>query len=822
MAYTIAQISTILHADAHILTPTTRIDQLLTDSRKLSFPETSLFFALETSLRSGHDFITELYENGVRNFVVSNSKKVQESIEATSNILYVSDTLDALQTLAKNHREQFHFPIVGITGSNGKTIVKEWLQQLLSLDWNIVRTPRSFNSQIGVPLSIWEIKDGDNLGIFEAGISQPGEMDRLQQIIQPTIGILTNIGAAHDEGFKNRAEKLQEKMRFFKDCKTIILPSQYIKDLNLNALDAFPKEALFTWGSNVEDSLQIKHIDISETSTTITALYQSQEHKTTIPFTDAASIENSISCWCLMFLFNMEDNVISQRMSALRPVDMRLQIVPALNNCTLINDSYSFDINSFNIALSFLRQQKIEQTVIISDLAYFDEGNYKAIAELLKKNHIHRVITIGEIWQQQHALLDGQFRRLNQFPDVQTFLDHIPTLNFNREAILLKGARKFSFERIARILADSVHQTRLEISIPALAHNLQLYRRFIKPETKIVAMVKAFAYGSGSIEVATMAQYYRVDFLAVAYADEGIALRNSGITLPIIVMNVDEEAFDVIVNYDLEPNIFSFKLYHAFHHFLLNQGLKNYPVHIKLDTGMHRLGFESEELPRLISLLTTNNTQHVRSVFSHLVASEDPNEDTFTREQANLFLQGVVLLEKGLGYTFIRHIANTSAIVRFPEYQLDMVRLGIGLYGVDATHLIQDRLENVSTLITTIAQVHKIKSGETVGYNRKGKVYRDSTIATVRIGYADGLNRKLGNGNGFVFIKGMRAPFIGNICMDMAMIDITDVPNVYEGDSVEIFGSHIPVSEVAAAIGTISYEVLTSIGQRIKRVYIEE
>ncbi|WP_447641078.1 MULTISPECIES: bifunctional UDP-N-acetylmuramoyl-tripeptide:D-alanyl-D-alanine ligase/alanine racemase [Chitinophagaceae] len=819
MSYTISHIAHIVGANANFTSTDTVIDYLLTDSRRLSFADSSLFFALNTPLRSGHDFIPELFEKGVRNFVVNSAKKFPNELESFCNVLKVEDTLNALQTLAKYHREQYQFPVIGITGSNGKTIVKEWLNQLLSADWNIVRTPRSFNSQIGVPLSIWEIKNGNNLGIFEAGISLPEEMDRLQQIIQPTIGILTNIGAAHDEGFPDRQAKLQEKLKLFKTCKTIIAPSQYIAGISDNI---FTHADVFTWGKERTDCLQIVAIESTNSSTTIRANYTSIERKITIPFSDEAAIENAINCWCLLLLFGLSDATIAERMRQLRPVDMRLQIVPALNNCTLINDSYSFDINSFNIALAFLKQQKIEQTVVISDLAYYNEDNYKAIVSLLEHNHLSRVIAIGHIWQQLAYLLHGKFERLDIFPDVNTFLDSIQKLNFNREAILLKGARKFSFERIAHFLANSVHQTRLEISVPALAQNLQLYRKYLHPKTKIMAMVKAFGYGCGSVEVATMAQYYKVDYLAVAYADEGIALRNSGITLPIVVMNFDEEALDAIINYNLEPNIFSFKMYHAFHDFLLQHSLKNYSVHIKIDTGMHRLGFSLDEIPEIVQLLTTNNTMHVRSVFSHFVASEDPNEDGFTRKQAKMFLEGVHLLEQGLQYNFVKHISNTAGIIRFPEYQLDMVRLGIGLYGIDSSTLIQEKLATVATLITTIAQIHQIKAGDTVGYNRKGKVYQDSTIATIRIGYADGLNRKLGNGNGFVFVKGHKVPLLGNICMDMAMIDITGIQNIYEGDPVEVFGNNISVSDLAQSIGAIPYEILTGIGQRIKRIYVEE
>lgn len=820
MPYTITHIAQVLDANTDLYAPKDCIAHLLTDSRKLSFPDSSLFFAIETPLRSGSEFVPELFDNGVRNFVLNKNYNIPKHILTRANILLVEDTLQALQKLAKYHREQYNIPVIGITGSNGKTIVKEWLNQLLSPDYDIVRTPRSYNSQIGVPLSIWEIKSSNSLGIFEAGISQPGEMERLEKIIQPSIGILTNIGSAHDEGFANKEEKFLEKTKLFQHCDTIITASSYWTSFKKE--NNFPSSNLFTWGMEDIDTLQIKETNIFHSTTTITAKYHSDIVEITIPFSDKASIENAINCWCTLLSLGIDDKSIQERMLQLRPVDMRLQIIPALNNCTLINDSYSFDINSLNIALSFLRQQKIEQTVIISDLAFYDLDNYKSIVSLLEKNHINRVIAIGETWEKLYTLLDKKFRKVDIFPSVQSFLDHIPNLNFNREAILLKGARKFSFERIARFLSNSVHQTRLEISIPALAHNLQLYRKYIRPETKIVAMVKAFGYGCGSIEVATMAQYYHVDYLAVAYADEGIALRNSGISLPIMIMNFDEEAFEAIINYNLEPNIFSLKIYNSFHHFLSEQGIKDYPIHFKIDTGMRRLGFELDEISEMAKLLHNNKTMHVRSAFSHFVASEDPNEDEFTRTQVNQFLEGVNLLEKDIHYKITKHIANTAAIVRFPEYQFDMVRLGIGLYGVDSAHHIQDSLENVATLVTTIAQIHKIKSGDTVGYNRKGKVYRDSTIATIRIGYADGLNRKLGNGNGHVFIKGAKAPIIGNICMDMAMVDITDIKDVYEGDSVEIFGENISVSEVAKSIDTIPYEILTSIGQRIKRVYVEE
>lgn len=821
MSYTIKNISSLLPSAAvSFFNENAEIQQLLTDSRRLNFPKTTLFFAIETKLRDGHNYVTELFNQGVRNFVVQKGKNISAQVSQSANLIYVNQPLDALQLLVAFHRSKFNIPVIGITGSNGKTIVKEWLNQLLVNDFDIVRTPRSYNSQIGVPLSVWEMSAENNLGIFEAGISLPGEMERLEKIIQPNIGIFTNIGNAHDEGFKNRAEKIAEKFKLFKNVQLLILPADNTEVLHLAEYLLSCK--LFTWGKYDKANLQILDIEVKESQTSIKAKYKKESHQITIPFTDEASIQNALTCWATLICMDISADIIAERMQSLRPIDMRLEIKSALNNCTLINDSYSFDINSLGIALSFLQQQKIHKTVIISDLAYFDENLYRTIVNLLSQKDIYRVITIGPSWYKLQYLLHGKFEKINSLKSVEQFLANYQTFNLRDEAILLKGARKYAFEQIAKILENQVHQTRMEISIPALAHNLQEYRKYIQPETKIMAMVKASGYGSGSIEVATMAQFYHVNYLAVAYADEGVALRNSGISIPIAVMNFDEEAFETIVIHHLEPNIFSFKIYLAFHQYLVNQGIKNYPIHLKIDTGMHRLGFELEEMGKIVALLNEHNTMVVKSAFTHFVASEDPNEDAFTHQQANIFLAAIRILEDGIGYKFIRHIANSSAIIRFPQYHFDMVRLGIGLYGVDSSSLHQDTLETVATLISTIAQIHNVKAGETIGYNRRGKVDRDSKIATIRIGYADGLNRKLGNLNGSVFIQGKLAPLIGNICMDMAMVDITDIENVHEGDAVEIFGKNLPVWDVAKQIGTISYEVLTSVGQRIKRVYIEE
>lgn len=818
MLFTTQQIAKILNCKSHISNSNNIIKYLLTDSRRLSFPSESLFFALTTELRDGHQFINELYKQGVRNFVVDKNY-VNHNLQDV-NFLFVENTTKALQDLVAEGRKSFAGDVIGITGSNGKTIVKEWLNQLLEDNFKIVRNPRSYNSQIGVPLSVWQLNKDANLGIFEAGISRPNEMENLAKIIQPTIGVFTNIGTAHDDGFVSKEQKIEEKLKLFKDSKVIIANAD--DPLLKNQITKHGKASIFWIGHSQDCQLQIVSIRSAEQQTNISFSFENNNYSTIIPFTDQASIEDAIICLATCLYLQIPVAQITERMQNLRSIDMRLQLKGGINGCTIINDSYSFDITSLSIAVDFLNQQQVKHSIILSDLANNKVEDYQSVAELVKQKKIAKVITIGMDWMQHRNLLQKEDLAVLQFESTDSFIHKVNTIPLHHEAILLKGGRRFHFERIAEVLIEKVHQTRLEINLNAMAHNLQYYRQYIKPGTKLMAMVKASGYGSGSIEVSLLSQFYHVDYLAVAYADEGVALRDAGVQLPIEVMNFDTAAFEAIVEHHLEPNIFSFAIYDAFHQFLKQQGLKQYPIHLKMDTGMHRLGFYKEELPQLMKLLTTEDTMQVKSVFSHFVASEDPNEDKFTNHQANLFSEMTDYIATQLPYHFIKHIANSSAIFRFPQFHFDMVRLGIGLYGVDSASLKQAQLENVSTLITSIAQIHKIKAGETVGYNRRGKVTRDSTIATIRIGYADGFNRKLGYGNAKVFIQGKFAPTIGSICMDMAMIDITDIPEAKEGDSVEIFGSHIPVSDLAKWIGTIPYEILTGISQRIPRIYIEE
>ncbi|MEI6265209.1 MAG: alanine racemase [Sphingobacteriia bacterium] len=775
------------------------IAYLVTDSRKIVFPAETLFFAIKGPRRNGIDFIISAYAKGVRCFVVDEPVDEKDFLDAC--FLVVPNALAALQQIASYHRKQFDFPVIGITGSNGKTIVKEWLYQMLSHQYNIVRSPRSYNSQIGVPLSVWQMNASHTLGIFEAGISTIGEMANLEKIIQPTIGVLTSIGEAHSEGFESKEQKLQEKSLLFKHASTIV-DSREIRILNQEK------------GAG---------------TTKVHFQYKDWELTLTIPFTDSISIQNALTCSAVLLFLGYEETAIQDSVLLLEPVEMRMQLRKGINHCFVLNDSYSNDIVSLELALNFLQEQAGDQpkTVILSDIVQSNQENnslYQSVINLLIKTGVKKCYFIGASFTDY---LDRS--SANQFPfEYTTFLSteqFIHSMNhhsFQQEFILLKGARVFEFEQIAHWLEQQVHQTVLEINLTAMVQNLKTYQSLLRPKTKLMAMVKAFSYGSGAGEVARRLQQQQVDYLAVAYADEGVELRKAGISLPIMVMSPDENTFDSLINYNLEPEIFSVELFAAFYQYIQKEGLKQFPIHLKLNTGMNRLGFDLIELPALLNQLSGQDQLIVQSVMSHLVASEDPVQDAFTADQVEQFNTACETIENALGYSVIKHIANTAAIIRNPSYQLDMVRLGIGLYGVDSASSNQLNLQTVASLKSTVAQVRKVKAGDTVGYGRKGMIERESIIATIRIGYADGYSRKLSNGVGNVFVRGLLAPIVGNICMDMCMIDVTDIAGVAAGDVVEIFGNHISVQTLAKQAGTIPYEIMTSISQRVKRVYFEE
>jgi alanine racemase len=813
------------HENAHIA-------HLLIDSRRLIFPASSLFFALQGPRRDGHTYIGQLYAKGLRNFIISESTDLHRMPEA--NVIQVPDTLQALQALAAHHRRQFAIPVIGITGSNGKTIVKEWLNQLLEKKYAVVRSPRSFNSQIGVPLSVWGMNETHELAIFEAGISQTGEMDQLQKIIQPTIGIFTTIGEAHSEGFLNIRQKVNEKLRLFTHVKTLVYckdspeinegVAQLWQQLHRGQGNAFE---IFSWSMLTEATLQVTAIYKQEGRTYITAHYKGDTTSIVIPFTDNASIENAIHCWCVLLQLDIPFEMIDERMQQLSHVAMRLELKKGINNCSIINDSYSADLSSFNIALDFLSQQHqhAKRTVILSDILQSGRNEkdlYTELARSLQQRQVNRVIGIGErIGHHQAAFQGAGIPELSFYGSVDLFKKDFPHLYFKDETILLKGARIFELEQIDRLLEQKVHQTVLEIDLSALTHNLKQFQQRLKPSTRLMVMVKAFSYGSGSYEIANVLQYHNVNYLAVAYADEGVELRRAGINLPVMVMNPEASTFDALVQYNLEPDLYAPGILESFEDFLRKEGIQQFPVHIELETGMNRLGFSKEQLPVLLSALR-GNAFKVQSVFSHLASSEDPQHDAFTRRQAELYGQMADEIQAVLPYTFIRHIANTAAITRHPELQWDMVRLGIGLYGVSPGEEQHLELAEVSTLRSTIAQIKELPEGETVSYGRKGVLVQPSRIATVRIGYADGYPRTLSNGAGKMWVNGHLAPVVGTICMDMTMIDITGIPQVQEGDEVVVFGKELPVSQVAHWAQTIPYELLTGVSQRVKRVYFEE
>jgi len=806
----------------------TKIEYLLLDSRKVYAPAASLFFALKGPRRDGHQFIPELYKKGVRSFVVSEEQ--DKAAYPDAGFIIVGDTLNALQQLAIYHRSQFAIPVIGITGSNGKTIVKEWLYQLLHDEYNIVRSPKSYNSQIGVPLSIWQIDEQHNLGIFEAGISQPGEMAMLEKIIQPSIGVLTNIGEAHDEGFADKTQKILEKLKLFTHCQVLIGRE---KDLSghkelIASFDGKPE--LLTWGFSPNNDLVVKHIDKKEGTIHITVCPGSAEKEFVIPFTDDASVENAITCYFILSQLGIGHNVIVQKMEQLQPVNMRLELKKGINHCKIINDSYSADLNSLEIALNFLDQQRgySKKTIILSDVLQTsrkDEQLYSYIIDRLKKHQVGRIIGIGEhisetLRHLTHKSGDGPDIELHT--STESYLQQFRSTQFREEIILIKGARVFGFEQIVQLLEQKVHQTVLEINLNAIVHNVKAYQKQLKPTTKMMTMVKAFAYGSGGAEIAGILQYHKVDYLGVAYADEGIELRKAGVTLPIMVMNPEEAGFESLVEYGLEPDIYSFSLLHSFESFLQKEGLQRYPVHIEVETGMNRLGFAPNEIKKLADHLGSGILLKIQTVFSHLAASEDPSQDEFTLQQFKLYMGAVEQLKSKLSYSFLQHITNSAGIFRLPYLQLDMVRLGIGMYGVDSALAHQSLLLPVATLKSTIAQLKHLKAGESVGYNRRGVVKQDAIIATVRIGYADGYSRKLGNGAGKMWLKGKLVPVIGSICMDMTMIDVTGIEGVQEGDEVIVFGKELPVQKLAEWAGTIPYEIMTGISQRVKRVYFEE
>ncbi|MFN3490209.1 MAG: bifunctional UDP-N-acetylmuramoyl-tripeptide:D-alanyl-D-alanine ligase/alanine racemase [Emticicia sp.] len=815
---------------------------LLTDSRFVSQPEHSIFFAIKGERHDGHVFIKDLYEKGVREFVVekkalNDALKSQLENLSDAKFFVVENAIRALQHLAANHRQKFDIPVVGVTGSNGKTIVKEWLSVLLGKDYNLVKSPRSYNSQIGVPLSVWEINEHHNFGIFEAGISKSGEMEFLEPIIRPTIGIFTNLGSAHDEGFRSRKQKATEKLRLFQRSKTLI----YCKDFEeiddeirilLKAVN--PSIELIGWSKKAGSKIFVNATK-QNTYCTLQILWNSQIYDFKIPFADDASIENATHCIFLMLHQDIDITEIQSRLDMLKPIAMRLELKQGINDCYLIDDTYNNDYAGLSVALDFMTQQhtKRDKVLIISDVLQsgLEEADlYESIAELIKGKQIDKVIGIGEvIARNQKSFYTSAVsdRKTTVAPIVfyqstEEFLEKYPINQLQSSLILVKGARKFEFEKIINRLTLKVHGTVFEVNLDALTNNLNFYRNKIGSGTKIMVMVKAFAYGSGSAEVASLLEYHRVDYLGVAYTDEGVVLRQNGIKLPIMVLNPQPESFAKLIEYNLEPEIYSFKVFEQFLSY--TQSLENQPlkVHLKLDTGMHRLGFEAQDIEQLIELLKQNPTIKIASIFSHLVGADESEHNAFSKNQIEEFEQMSQQIIDALdGQKPLRHICNSAGIIRFPEAKFDMVRLGIGLYGVEVTGSEQNALQTVGTLKTVISQIKHLKAGETIGYSRKGVLEKDSKIATIAIGYADGFDRGFSKGVGKVLVNGVACPVVGNVCMDMTMIDVSEA-DCKEGDEVIIFGKDLSIKDLANSIGTISYEILTGVSERVKRVFYKE
>ena len=820
--YHLSQISSIVNGHLQGSLSDQEIHDLLIDSRQLANANQTLFFALKSNRNDGHKYIKDLYQNGVRAFVVTHVPDDDDYLKAA--FIVVDDTLKALQQLAAYHRAQFNIPVVGITGSNGKTIVKEWLAQLLGPDYNLVRSPKSYNSQVGVPLSVWQMNEAHQLAIFEAGISKPGEMKALQEMIKPTIGVFTNIGQAHEENFISFMQKAGEKLNLFTQVDTLVYCMDYY-EIQQVIMRAELGKKVRSWSRKFKEAdVFVSSIEKRKNVTELTLIYKGVTYNFSIPFVDEASIENAIHCITVCLLLKMDSKVLAQRLLGLTSVAMRLEIKAGINNCTIVNDYYNSDVNSLAIALDVMNQQRQhqEKVLVLSDILQSgrDERElYGYISQLVENKCVDLLIGIGEAISRQAS----QFKvKSFFFKDVTDFMMHFPLSQFRNQTILLKGARSFEFEQISMELQEKAHETVLEINFNHLVNNFNHYRSLIKPETKLMVMVKAFGYGSGNYEVSNILQFHRADYLTVAFADEGVELRRAGINLPIMVMSPEVNSYDNIIKYHLEPEVFSFRNLEFIEKALEITGTTTpLNVHVKLDTGMHRLGFSLNELPELIRRIKANPLIHVRSTFSHLATADNPDEDEFTMNQIKVFEQGSQMIVEAFPYKVLRHILNTAGITRFTQYQFDMVRLGIGLYGVPTCKADEGVLETVVSLTTTINQIKNIPAGDSIGYNRHGRATHDMRIGIVPIGYADGLSRLLGNGNGKFYINGQQVPIIGDICMDMCMLDLTNV-EAKEGDTVVIFDAEHSINDIARACQTIPYEVMTRISQRVKRVYYQE
>lgn len=795
--------------------------EVITDSRQITYSEGLVFFAIRGKNHDGHQFIINLYEKGIRVFVVERLiPEIKEYADAA--FIVTADSISALQKLGTFVRKGFRSPVIAVTGSTGKTIVKEWLADVLGVALPVIRSPRSYNSQIGVPLSVLKLDEKYSLAVFEAGISMPGEMDNLQKIIDPDIGIFTNIGDAHSENFPDNRAKASEKLKLFKNARTIVYCKDHaLIDKLISDDPVLSSKDLYGWSSEKSDArIHVKKDIAKQNGTSLNISFSGTSYNFTIPFSDRASVENAITVAISCLAVGADPENIRTGLEKLVSVAMRMELKNGINNCRLIEDFYNSDPGSLHMAVEFLKSHKGRKaSLILSDFVQSgrDEAElYSGVASLVKKAGIHRFTGIGKALMRNREFFDSSCRF---FETTDEFVNNFIPGDFRNEIILLKGARIYEFEKIAHLLEEQIHQTVLEVSLDAIAHNLNEFRRYINPETRIMAMVKAFAYGTGPSEISGLLEYQRVSYLAVAYADEGIELRNAGVSLPIMVVNPDPASLDLMIKYSLEPEIFSFESFDRFISAASRHGLVNYPVHIKIDSGMHRLGFMADDIPVLAEKIKSTGHVRIISVFSHLAASEDPRFDNFTHQQAGIFTNAAAKISEATGYPVLRHLLNSAGIVRFPQYQFEMVRPGIGMYGSGYREGLS--LRTTGRFKTHVSQVKEVRAGDTVGYGCAYVAESDRKIAIVPVGYADGFRRKLGNNTGSLFIKGKRAPVIGNVSMDMCMIDVTGI-EAEAGDEAEIFGDNITIDELACLCETIPYEILTSIPRRVKRVFVRE
>lgn len=814
--YGIRELADIISAKVTGGTRRKEVDEIYFDSRTIYQPHNGIFF----SFHPFNSFVDDAYKKGIRVFVV---KTVNEPLDDVV-YLQVDSPIDALQTWAKFHRENFAFPVIGITGSNGKTIVKEWLNQLLWRDFSIVRSPKSYNSQIGVPLSVLQMNKTHNLGIFEAGISQPGEMEKLEEIIQPDIAVLTHIGTAHLENFSSKNELILEKIKLFKKAKKIVFSSED-EEVNKFIHDIYSGDHfdLFTYGKKEEDSLQLLEVLDNENGKQIKVWHADKTHQFQLPFHDSASVENILTVLTTLLAMELDLEKYLDQITTLLPIEMRLEIKEGIRNSILINDSFNSDLHSVKVALDVLAQQPFpRKSLILTDVLQSNLNKdelYKKVSELVNSYKLDDLVLIGEFVPKYKKLFKTKART---FVTTDDFLKTLSVQNVHDEAILLKGARPFQLEKISSFLERKSHDTVLEINLKALLDNVNFFKSKLKPETKMMAMIKANSYGTGSFEIAQTLEHQKIDYLGAAYADEGVELRKAGITLPIMVMNPEQSSYSSIIDYQLEPEIYSFRVLELFVQTLKEKSITApYPIHLKIDTGMNRLGFRVEQIDELVNVLRTEKSVVVKSIFTHLATADVPEERDFALKQLQLFDLQYTKICSQLKIEPLKHALNSSGIIHFPDYQYDMVRLGIGMYGISDEQEVQKQLKNVATFKSVISRISEIEAGETVSYGRRFKAEKKTRIATVPVGYADGIRRSLGNGVGEVNIGGQLVKIVGTICMDMLMLDVSEI-DCEEGDDVVIFGENPTISEVAEKMGTIPYEVLTSISARVKRVYYRE